>query len=42
MTNYVLPEHGVAGNSHMLMQDKNNIQIAAMLADWIGKNTVPK
>jgi hypothetical protein len=42
VTNYVLPEHGVAGNSHMLMQDKNNIQIAEMLAEWIGKNTVLK
>ena len=42
VTHYVLPEHGIAGNSHMLMQDKNNIQIAEMLADWIGKNTVLK
>jgi hypothetical protein len=34
----VLPEIGVKGNSHMLMQDLNNLQIADLLIDWIGKN----
>jgi hypothetical protein len=33
----VLPEIGVTGNSHMLMQDMNNRQIADLLIDWIGK-----
>lgn len=34
----VLPEVGVRGNSHMLMQDKNNLEIADMLLDWIDKH----
>lgn len=38
VVNYVLPEHGVKGNSHMLMQDKNSYEIADMLLDWISKN----
>jgi hypothetical protein len=33
----VLPDIGVKGNSHMLMQDLNNLQIADLLIDWIGK-----
>ena len=33
----VLPERGIKGNSHMLMQDSNNIQIADILIDWISK-----
>ncbi|HEY4375393.1 MAG TPA: esterase [Burkholderiales bacterium] len=39
VVNYVLPEHGIKGNSHMLMQDNNNIEIADFVLDWIGKNT---
>jgi hypothetical protein len=35
---WVLPEMGIRGNSHMLMQDDNSLQIAAMLADWINAN----
>jgi len=31
----VLPEIGITGNSHMLMQDSNNIQIADILGSWI-------
>lgn len=31
----VLPEIGITGNSHMLMQDSNSIQIADILASWI-------
>jgi hypothetical protein len=31
----VLPEVGIRGNSHMLMQDNNSLQIAALLATWI-------
>ncbi len=34
----VLPESGIKGNSHMLMQDSNNLQIAGLLVDWIGKS----
>jgi hypothetical protein len=35
---YVLPEHGIHGNSHMLMQDNNSLQIAAMLSTWIERH----
>jgi hypothetical protein len=31
----VLPEIGIAGNSHMLMQDRNSLDIADWLTDWI-------
>jgi hypothetical protein len=31
----VLPEIGIKGNTHMLMQDDNNLDI---LLDWIGKH----
>lgn len=33
-----LPDIGIRGNSHMLMQDKNNLQIADRLIAWIAKN----
>ncbi|MFC6215544.1 alpha/beta hydrolase family protein [Fodinicurvata halophila] len=29
------PEEGIDGNSHMIMQDKNNLQIADLVMDWI-------
>ena len=32
-----LPKIGIKGNSHMLMQDKNNIEVADWLVAWIGK-----
>ena len=28
-------EHGIRGNSHMIMQDKNNLQIADLILQWI-------
>ena len=31
----VLPEIGIAGNSHMLMQDTNSLEIAEWLAKWL-------
>ena len=31
----MLPEIGLVGNTHMLMQDKNNLRIARWLLDWI-------
>ena len=34
----VLPEMGIHGNSHMLMQDRNSLQIADLLIAWIGRN----
>jgi hypothetical protein len=32
-----LPEMGIKGNSHMLMQDKNNAQLADLILGWIDK-----
>ena len=29
------PERGIRGNSHMIMQDKNNLQIADFILQWI-------
>jgi predicted lactoylglutathione lyase len=31
----LLPEIGIMGNSHMIMQDSNSIQIADILGSWI-------
>jgi pimeloyl-ACP methyl ester carboxylesterase len=36
------PELGIHGNSHMLMQDKNNIQIADFILKWMAKNGMDK
>jgi hypothetical protein len=30
-----LPKMGIKGNSHMLMQDKNNLQLADLIISWI-------
>lgn len=38
----VLPEIGIRGNSHMLMQDRNNIQVADWLLTWIDRNVGAK
>ena len=37
-TFWSLPALGLKGNSHMLMMDRNNIQIADMILQWINKN----
>jgi hypothetical protein len=34
MTFVYLPDAGQHGNSHMFMQDKNNLQVADILLDW--------
>lgn len=34
----VLPDMGIRGNSHMLMQDNNSLRIAALLAAWIERH----
>jgi hypothetical protein len=34
----VLPEIGMPGNSHMLMQDRNSLAIADWLLAWIARN----
>ncbi|MBP2198789.1 hypothetical protein [Pantoea cypripedii] len=33
-----LPDHQVYGNSHMMMMDRNNLQVADMLINWIQMN----
>ncbi len=33
-----LAEHGIHGNGHMMMLEKNNLQIAGLIADWIGRH----
>ena len=36
--NLVLPDIGIRGNSHMLMQDDNSHEIAGLVLDWVRKN----
>jgi pimeloyl-ACP methyl ester carboxylesterase len=36
---YLLPEMGIAGNSHMMMMDKNNLRVADVIQKWIAENT---
>ena len=38
-TMIVLPDRGIHGNSHMFMQDRNNLQIADIVIDWIAGGT---
>jgi len=33
-----LPDMGIFGNSHLMMMDKNNLQIAGMMLKWIHEN----
>ena len=37
-----LPAMGIKGNSHMLMQDKNNLQIADRILAWIDAHAGPQ
>jgi len=32
-----LPNVGMRGNSHMLMMDRNNLQVAALIQAWLEK-----
>jgi hypothetical protein len=34
----LLPDVGFTGNTHMLMQEKNNLQIADWIIDWIAES----
>jgi pimeloyl-ACP methyl ester carboxylesterase len=36
----LLPEAGIKGNSHMMMMDKNNLQIADLVIRWIDEVTI--
>jgi dipeptidyl aminopeptidase/acylaminoacyl peptidase len=33
-----LPKMGIKGNSHMLMQDRNNLQLADLVLQWIDRH----
>lgn len=35
-----LPDMGIHGNSHFLMAEKNNVEIANIIEDWLTKNNV--
>jgi pimeloyl-ACP methyl ester carboxylesterase len=37
-----LPKLGIKGNSHMLMQDRNSLDLADLLLDWIDKHVESK
>jgi hypothetical protein len=37
-----LPKLGIKGNSHMLMQDKNNLQLADLILAWIDRHVEGK
>ena len=37
-----LPKLGIKGNSHMLMQDRNSLDLADLLLAWIDKNVEKK
>jgi pimeloyl-ACP methyl ester carboxylesterase len=44
-TFYLLPEHGIEGNSHMMMLDKNNLAVADVILGWVDgvtRNTAAK
>ena len=32
-----LPRAGIRGNSHMVMMDRNNLEVAALIQDWLAK-----
>lgn len=32
-----LPDKGLKGNTHMFMQDMNNLEIADLIIKWINK-----
>ena len=38
MTYIHLPALGMFGNSHMFMQDRNNLQVADVILDWIDRH----
>jgi pimeloyl-ACP methyl ester carboxylesterase len=36
--NMDLPDEGLSGNTHMLMMDKNNLEVADMIVSWMTEN----
>jgi pimeloyl-ACP methyl ester carboxylesterase len=37
-----MPDKGIRGNSHMIMQDRNNLQIADLILKWIDEGFAQK
>ena len=37
-----LPKMGIRGNSHMLMQDRNNLDLADLILQWIDRHAEPR
>ena len=37
-TQIALGEHGIHGNGHLMMAEKNNLQIAAVIGDWLASH----
>ena len=37
-----LPALGIKGNSHMLMQDRNSLDLADLLLNWIDRHVESK
>ena len=37
-----LADIGIRGNGHFLMLEKNNLEIAAVIADWLDKRVTPR
>ena len=35
-------DRGIHGNSHMIMQDKNNLQIADLILQWIDERVTKR
>jgi hypothetical protein len=33
-----LGDHGVRGNAHMMMLEKNNLQVAGLIAEWLTRS----
>jgi hypothetical protein len=36
-----LADIGIRGNGHFLMLEKNNLDIAAVIADWLNRRVTP-
>ena len=32
-----LGDHGIHGNAHMIMLEKNNLQVAGLIAEWLAR-----
>jgi hypothetical protein len=37
-----LPKMGIKGNSHMLMQDRNNLKLADLILAWLDSHVDKK